>query len=258
MFEDHPADHSSSDGPAIGDAGGALLEACLDGGPTPGAVLELIERDDGFLEGADAARYFAGPDAWGALDRLACAEARGRILDVGAGAGRAALYLQESGRDVVALDVSPGAVHVCQRRGIHQTLTGTVENLADADGGPFDTFMLLGSNLGLLASRVQAPRFLNALARLAAPDAVVLGQGMDPYQTSNQAHLAYHERNRGLGRLAGQIRMRVRYRNLATPWFDYLFTSVADLTPLLDGTAWTLDRCETADAIYLAFIKLRH
>ena len=72
----------------------------------PGAVLELIERDDGFIDGGDAARYFARPDAWDALDRLACAEARGRILDVGAGAGRAALYLQETGHDVVALAAS--------------------------------------------------------------------------------------------------------------------------------------------------------
>jgi SAM-dependent methyltransferase len=258
MFEAHGADRASGDGPAIGDAWGSLLEACLDAGAVPGAVLELIERDDGFLDGADAVRYYAGPDAWGALDRLACAEARGRILDVGAGAGRAALYLQELGRAAVALDVSPGAVRVCQRRGIRQTVTGTVEELANADGGLFDTFMLLGSNLGLLASKVQAPRFLNALARLAAPDAVVLGQGMDPYQTSNQAHLAYHERNRVLGRLAGQIRMRVRHRNFATPWFDYLFASVDELTALLDGTAWTLDRCETTGATYLAFIKLRH
>jgi hypothetical protein len=50
-------------------------------------VIELIERDDGFLEGMDAVRCFAGPDEWGMLDRQACAEARGRILDVGAGAG---------------------------------------------------------------------------------------------------------------------------------------------------------------------------
>src|SRR2546421_12864751 len=106
MIEDHISDRAGPDGPWPGDAWGALLLACQEAGAMPGAVLELIERDDGFLEGADAARYFAGPDAWDALDRLACTEARGRVLDVGAGAGRSALYLQETGRDVVALDVS--------------------------------------------------------------------------------------------------------------------------------------------------------
>ncbi|MDQ6675028.1 MAG: class I SAM-dependent methyltransferase [Chloroflexota bacterium] len=258
MIEDEPSDVAGREGPWLGDAWGALLLACLEAGMVPGAVLELIERDDGFLGGADAVRYFAGPDDWGTLDRLACAEARGRILDVGAGAGRAALYLQETGRDAVALDVSAGAVDVCQRRGIRQTVIGTVEDLADAGGGPFDTFLLLGNNLGLLGSAAQAPRFLNALARLAAADAVILGQGVDPYQTSNEVHRAYHQRNRALGRLPGQIRMRVRHQNLATPWFDYLLTAVDELRALLDGTAWTLERYETAGAGYLAVLHPRH
>ena len=223
----------------------------------PGTVLELIERDDGFLEGMDAVRYFAGPDEWGVLDRQACAEARGRILDVGAGAGRAAVYLEETGRDAVALDISPGAVNVCQRRGVRRTVVGTVEGLAEAGGGPFDTFLLLGNNLGLLASAAQAPGFLNALARLAAPDAVVLGRGLDPHQTTSGAHQAYHERNRALGRLAGQIRMRVRHQDLATPWFDFLLAAVDELRLLLHGTAWTLERCETAGAGYLAVLRQR-
>ena len=246
-----------TDGPRLGDAWGSLLVSCFEADAVPGTVLELIERDDGFLEGMDAARYFAGHDAWDALDHQACAAARGRILDVGAGAGRAALYLQETGRDAVALDISPGAVDVCQRRGVRRTFVGTVEDLAAGDRGPFDTFLLLGNNLGLLASAGQAPQFLNALARLAAPDAVVLGRGLDPHHTTNEAHRAYHERNRMLRRLPGQIRMRVRHRNLATPWFDYLFAAVDELRVLLEGTAWTLERCELAGAGYLAVLHQR-
>src|SRR5438094_4170986 len=156
MLENHFSDGAARDGPSLGDAWGALLLACSDAEAAPGAVLELIERDDGFIDGGDAARYFARPDAWDTLDRLACAKARGRILDVGAGAGRAALYLQESGHDVVALDVSPGAVDVCQRRGVRRTVIGTVQDMVDAGAEPFDTFLLLGSNLGLLASAAEA------------------------------------------------------------------------------------------------------
>ena len=140
---------------------------------------------------------------------------------------------------------------------MRRTAVGTVQDLVDAGTEPFDTFLLLGTNLGLLASSAQAPRFLNALARLAASDAVVLGRGMDPYHTLTQAHRAYHERNRALGRLPGQIRLRVRHQNLATPWFDYLFASVDELRALLDGSAWTLKRCETAGAGYLAMLQLR-
>jgi hypothetical protein len=106
-------------------------------------------------------------------------------------------------------------------------------------------------------ARRRRPVFLNALARLAASDAVILGRGMDPFHTLMQAHRAYHERNRALGRLPGQIRLRVRYQNLATPWFDYLFASVEEIIALLDGSAWMLKRCETAGAGYLAMLQLR-
>jgi hypothetical protein len=45
----------------------------------------------------------------------------------------------------VALDVSPGAVDVCQRRGVRRTVIGTLPDLVNADAEPFDTFLLLGS-----------------------------------------------------------------------------------------------------------------
>ena len=38
-------------------------------------------------------------------------------------------------------------------------------------------------------------------------------------------HLADHQRNRDLGRMAGQLTMRVRYENIASPWFDWLAAS---------------------------------
>ena len=49
-------------------------------------------------------------------------------------------------------------------------------------------------------------------------------------------HIAYHQRNRERGRLGGQLRLRLRYRELATEWFDYLVCSVAELEALLAGT----------------------
>jgi SAM-dependent methyltransferase len=209
--------------------------------------VELVERDDGFLAGADASRYFAPPAAWGPLDRWACDQARGRVLDVGAGAGRAALHLQATGREAVALDVSPLAAEVCRRRGVRRAVAGTAADLAAAggpEGGPFDAFLLLGNNLGLLGGAAEAPRLLGALAALAAPGAVLLGQGMDPYRTAAPEHLAYHARNRARGRLPGQLRLRIRHRGLATPWFDYLFATPVELAPLLAGTAWRLEHVE--------------
>lgn len=242
-------------GPKLGDAFGALLMECWEHGAAPGRVLEFIERDDGYLAGDDAARYFDGPGLWEPLNAWACAQAGGRVLDIGSGAGRHALHLQETGLDVVALDVSPLAGEVCRRRGVRNTVTGSVSDLPALVAGAFDSFLMLGNNLGLLADATSAPRILEALAAVAAGGAVIVGQGRDPYHTENSLHLAYHERNRRLGRMPGQVRMRVRHAELATDWFDYLFTSVEELEGLVDNTGWRLERYEAEGAGYVALLR---
>ena len=81
-----------------------------------------------------------------------------------------------------------------------------------------------------------------------------MAETRDIYQTEDPAHLAYHERNRRRGRLPGQIRIRVRYRELATPWFDYLMVSPDELEDILSGTGWQLSRAIELDDMYSAVI----
>ena len=70
------------------DAYGRLVRAWQDGErPT-----EIVERDDGFIqESLGPATYFEPLRRWPAVERRALRWARGRVLDVGAGAGRVAL-----------------------------------------------------------------------------------------------------------------------------------------------------------------------
>jgi len=204
------------------------------------SAVEIIERDDGMIAIALGARhYFRGPDEWGTLDRAALETTRGRVLDAGCGAGRFALALQERGHDVVAIDVSPLAIEVCRRRGIRDARLLPLSRVEPEDG-PFDTVLMMGHNLGLLASRRNARRVLRRLFRATTPGARIIGDGLDPYQTTEPLHLAYHARNRDRGRMGGQIRMRVRYKTWRTPWFDYLFTSSDELEELTAGTGWAL------------------
>ena len=147
------------------------------------------------------------------------------MLDIGVGAGRTALELQRRGMAVTGLDTSAGAIEVARRRGLRDTVLNTVDEYA-RPAARYDTFLLLGNNLGLIESRERAPVFLAALAALARPGARIIAQGTDPYGTTDPVHVAYHRRNRDRGRLGGQLRLRLRYRMLATEWFDYLICSV--------------------------------
>jgi hypothetical protein len=121
----------------------------------------------------------------------------------------------------------------------------------------YDTFLLAGNNLGLLESRERAPVFLAALADLARPGARIVAHGTDPYGTTDPVHVAYHRLNRERGRLGGQLRLRLRYRQFATDWFDYLVCSVAELETLVAGTPWRLKAVDDADRpYYLAVLEL--
>lgn len=212
--------------------GHALLDQ-LEGRPAQ----ELIERSDGYIDvSAGAEMYFSEPSD---EQRLVVDRAVGRVLDVGCGAGRFALYLQKQGRDVVGIDVSPLAIDVCRRRGLQDGRVMSVEEV-DTSLGRFDTVLMLGNNLALLGSARGAKRILKRLSAVVVPGGSIIGNTLDPYMSGDPEHLAYHAENRSKGRMGGQVRMTVRYKQYKSPWFDYLFLSREELEGLLEGTGWRL------------------
>jgi SAM-dependent methyltransferase len=255
------------DQPAIGDVFGEMIRDAyavrtgigprpLAGGRVPRPVIEIIERDDGLINGAPADHYLGEPHEWQPHDHRALRLCRGHVLDVGCGAGRIAVELQRRGIAVTGLDTSPGAIEVARHRGLRDTVLNTVDAYA-ASAARYDTFLLLGNNVGLLENRERAPVFLAALAALANPGARIIAHGTDPYGTTDPVHVAYHRRNRERGRLGGQLRLRLRYRLLATEWFDYLVCSVDELESLLAGTRWRITSIDAADKpYYLAVMEL--
>ena len=255
------------DRPHIGDVFGEMIRDAyamrtgvgprpLAGGRIARPVIEVIERDDGLINGAPADQYLDEPAEWPAHDHRALRFCRGAVLDIGSGAGRIAVELQRRGMAVTGLDTSAGAIQVARRRGLRDTVLNTVDAYAR---GParYDTFLMLGNNLGLIEGRERAPKFLAALATLARPGARIIALGTDPYGTNDPVHVTYHERNRAQGRLGGQLRLRLRYRMLATDWFDYLVCSPDELESLLLGTPWRLKTIDDEDQpYYLAVMEL--
>lgn len=233
------------------DGYGQMLLAALEGRES----VEICERDDGFIEAQPGPRlYFAPFRRWPALHRRAMRLVRGRVLDVGCGAGRVCLHLQGRGLDVVGIDVSPGAIEVCRRRGVGDVRVCSIDDVGPSLG-TFDTIVMLGNNFGLFASKTKARRLLRRFYALTSDRGRIVAETRDVHRTDDPAHLAYQARNRRRGRMDGQIRLRVRHRLHATPWFDYLMVSPGELEELLADTGWHLARTIESDDTYVAIIE---
>ena len=65
--------------------------------------VEIVERVDGFIDTSRLGPliYFAEYDDWAEHQKLAMTHVTGRVLDIGCGAGRHAIYLQKQGLDVL-------------------------------------------------------------------------------------------------------------------------------------------------------------
>ena len=237
------------------DAYGRLLLDAYEGR----RAVEVVERDDGFVIGSPVApdNYFAPFRSWPRHQRQAMRFVRGRALDVGCGAGRVALHLQQRDEEVVAIDLSPLAVEVSRRRGVLDARVLSI-TAVDKRVGPIDTIVMLGNNFGLFGSPRRARRLLRRFESIGSDRRRIVAEVLDPYTTDDPDHLAYHERNRERGRPPGQIRIRIRHRHYATPWFDYLFVSPAELETLLVDTGWTLKRTiPSAGRLYVAVLEPR-
>jgi SAM-dependent methyltransferase len=216
---------------------------------------EIVERDDGFVMAFDA-RYLVAPfRRWDdPLERRAMRFVRGRVLDVGCGGGRVCLHLQERGLDVVGIDSSPGAIECCRARGGRDARLLAID-AADSSLGSFDTIVFLGQNFGMLGSRARARRLLRQLARLTTPRGRIVAETFDPHAVDDPIQRRYLDRNRQHGRMPGQLRVRIRYRNLASPWLDWLQLSRDELTELLEGTGWRLSRALGSGPSYVAIVE---
>jgi len=202
------------------DAFGAALLDYLDGSHVPELTLEVKDGSSG--PAMHPEWFFRSFESWDWWEReLLPLITSGPVLDLGSGAGRAALHFQQQGLPITAVDASPGAVEVCRRRGIADV------RLGDVNDPPRDrtwaAVLLLCGNLGLGGSWEGNCRLLTRLAELAAPGAVLVGDSVTPSG-------------------APQVDLRIRYKDLTTPWWPQYNIPAGRMAAFVEGTGWTIQK----------------
>ncbi|WP_396209014.1 class I SAM-dependent methyltransferase [Flavobacterium sp.] len=110
------------------------------------------------------------------LEQKALQLAKGKLLDVGCGAGSHALYLQEKGFDVTAIDISANAIKACELRGLKKT---KVQDIMQLEGEKFDTILLLMNGAGMCGRLKNIPNFLQKLKSLLTDTGQILVDSSD-------------------------------------------------------------------------------
>lgn len=111
------------------------------------------------------------------IEQKALQLAKGKILDVGCGAGSHALSLQnERNLEVTAIDISEKAIETCLLRGIKNA---KVENILDFEGEKFDTILLLMNGTGIFGKLKNCKQYLTKLKSLLNPGGQILIDSSD-------------------------------------------------------------------------------
>ena len=153
------------------------------------------------------------------LEQKALQLCKGKVLDVGCGAGSHALYLQNVKQlEVQAIDISANAVEACKLRGVKNV---HVRNILDVQDEKFDTIVLLMNGTGIFGTLKETTKYLQKVKSLLNPDGQILIDSSDIiYMFDEDEDGAYLI---PAGGYYGELVFTVSYKNETENSFSWLY-----------------------------------
>ena len=188
------------------------------------------------------------------LEQEALRLANGRILDCGAGSGCHALVLQEMGKEVEAIDISPLSVEVMQKRGVREAYQ---INLFDENYlKKFDTVLMLMNGSGIIGKLENMETFFSKMKQLLNPGGCIY---MD---SSDLRYLFEDEDGSFLVDLAagyyGEIDFRMQYKQIKGEPFDWLYVDFQTLSYYAAENGFKAELVQEGEHYdYLACLKMQ-
>jgi len=204
------------------------------------------QREDGQPIGSSTeimpvTTYFRAGGDMPELEWIALQQCRGRILDIGAGAGSHSLLLQRMGMDVTALDISPLNAAVMKGRGIKKVLCRDFFKLRTR---PYDTLLLLMNGIGLTANLDGLHLFLRKAHTLLRPGGALVFDSSDVaylyYGRPPQKRPSARVGGSSSGHYYGEIFYQYEYRRQRTDWFNWLFVDKQTLRRIANKEGWKM------------------
>ncbi|WP_310560284.1 class I SAM-dependent methyltransferase [Flavobacterium sp.] len=120
---------------------------------------------------------FRSYDEMPKLEQKALQLAKGKVLDVGCGAGSHSLSLQnDRNLDVTSIDISVNAIQACRLRCLKKAI---VQDVMTLENEKFDTILLLMNGTGIFGTLKETPNVLLKLKSLLHPNGQILIDSSD-------------------------------------------------------------------------------
>lgn len=218
----------------------------------------VVERDDGLIDVDSSLGYFSNYEDWPKEEQNIINHARSPVLDLGCGAGRHSLYLQNIGLEVIAMDLSHGALEVTKQRGVKKTLYGDIRKLPRFNL-KFGTFLFMGNNFALCGDPKTMKRVLQDLSQISTTNAKLIAHFRDPTPNDpnlDPVHREYHQKNRKKGLPVGQVQIRILYRKLRTPWMKFYIPTSDEFTDIIENSGlWQIETLIQKDQFVYTVLK---
>ena len=153
--------------------GQAILDYQTDNSPVDLITETSISEEDEM----SVAYLFRSYQEMPTIEQKALELAKGRVLDIGCGAGSHSLYLQnEKKLAVTSIDISPKAIQACSLRGLKDA---RIQDFMTLENEKYDTILLLMNGTGICGKLKKLPNFLLQLKALLNPGGQILIDSSD-------------------------------------------------------------------------------
>ena len=187
------------------------------------------------------------------LEQKALELAQGKILDCGAGSGCHALALQDMGKDVEAIDISPRSVEVMQKRGIQHAYC--VNLFDDNFLHPYDTILMLMNGSGIIGKLENMGDFFSKMKQLLNPGGCI-------YMDSSDLRYIFEDEDGSFlvdlaGGYYGEIDFQMQYKQVKGEPFDWLYVDFQTLSYYAQENGFKVEMVKEGEHYdYLACLKM--
>lgn len=154
------------------------------------------------------------------LEKKALQLAKGKVLDVGCGAGSHSLYLQnKKNTEVTSIDISTNAISACKLRGLKNVAVENILNYSSEN--KFDTILLLMNGTGIFEKLNKISEYLKKLKSLLNDKGQILIDSSDIiYMFDQDDEGAYEIPANGY---YGELQFDISYKGEKETSFDWLY-----------------------------------